>query len=50
MLIKLLINIITKINNNIVLMTAMYTIVILGCSYLFIFQPDIKVTYIYTQF
>jgi len=50
MLMKQLINIITKIKNNMLFMVVIYTIVILGCSYIFIFQPDVKVTYIYNQF
>ncbi len=50
MLMRLLINIITKIKTNMIFMMAIYTIVIIGCSYLFITQPDVKVTFIYTQF
>lgn len=50
MLMKLLINFITKMKTNIIFMTTMYIIVILGCSYVFLFQPDVKISYIYNQF
>ncbi|GCD08654.1 hypothetical protein Ctaglu_02770 [Clostridium tagluense] len=50
MLMKPLINIIMKLKNNIIFIIAIYTIAILGCGYIFLFQPDAKVTYIYNQF
>ena len=39
-----------KIKNNMFFMIAIYSVVIIGCAYVFLYQPNAKVNYIYNQF